>query len=719
MADIKEVRSIGETIVKNETGLDMPNFFDVLPHAEAANKGVELIYNTFRDNFYRYNEKIENVINQVDYVIPVTYEGENENEKQQKKVDEFMKFLLNAVAWDPEYDGFRSEKDRVSDKGNLLIGEEAFTDRLFKSLDLLKKSSLTKNNLFISSISKGSSSSSDPQIDYSAGANSDYMDIIDYENAFEELKYYEIKNGVVRRIESFKDTKTTMGYSKIQKDFMRYLVHSEGLLYSKNNFSEILPLRLASIFMRRFEHMMDSLIDNKENMQVFKELYQVQLAVSNPSGLRSVSEKIEVDKESKYTKYVTNDDVRYSDFSVRAVVDEEGKINHSATLTKYPEYVKSSFTDEKTGNTTTRIYRRSDYQKFDPIVHYVLVSRDTRSNTYSIGQTGSNLKYDIEEAFRPDIRNIQVRNPKNGLGETSREIKKGTIISLTAFSDPARQYKVYFEVGDRIKIKDSDKFKYDGVIVKAPESTIVDRTAPLESRIELERIVGDKNSPYSELAKMILNRAKDKDTLIHLLRTKKGDFGYSSTTLSKNMDIAKTAVAISVDIDKTKPDNNYDQTIIHEHIHRYTDLIFELNETPEGREKLSESDLVFIDTANKLWELYKQNPHKEFKDANKEVKKFITYGLTDGTLIEHLEKTKVDDKSLLDLLIDAIIRLFGAVEQPDIAQALEASFEMYITAEKSAANMVTQGSVSKIKSHIKGKKSSEEDAQTTIKECGI
>jgi len=415
MAEVKTILSIGESIDKNEIGIDIPEFFKVLPHAESAYIGVELIRDTLQDNFYRYNEKITKIVNSVDKVIPIDYEGENENEKDQKKTDEFMKFLLNAVGWDPEYKGFQSEPHRVTKKGNLLTGENAFQDRFFKNVAVLKKSSLTKNNLFISAISEGRSNSGGKQLDFAAGANSDYIDIIDYENAFNELRNYEIVDGKVKKLSTLGNEDITLGFSMLQKDFLRNIVLSQGLIYSKNNYAEIIPLELAAIFMTKFERVMDSMLSEESELAAFTDLYKVQLAVANPTKLKNISSsRIVRDENSEYKKYVTDTDGLYADFSVSAKLNANGSINVSGTKNAYPEYVKSSYTDEATNKTTTRVYKRVDYHEEETEVHYQLVSLEKRSNVYSVGQSEEALNYDIDEAFRPDIRNIQVKNPKDG-----------------------------------------------------------------------------------------------------------------------------------------------------------------------------------------------------------------------------------------------------------------------------------------------------------------
>jgi hypothetical protein len=490
-------------------------------------------------------------------------------------------------------------------------------------------------------------------------------------------------------------------------------------LYSKNNYAEILPLKLAAIFMKQFETMMDSLLNDEANMAKFKELFKVQLAVANSSVLESIKQrdKETVDENSKYAKYVTNTEDIYSDFHGLSVLDDKGNVDHSATIKTFPEYVKSSFTDEKTNKETTRIYRRVDYQKGDNKVHYQLVSRDTRSNTYSVGQQGSESSYDINEAFRPDIRNIQVKNPKSNILETSRVLKVGDAISLTSYTDAARQYKIYYEVTKKVKIKDSDKFKYTLEAMELYDFEYEDREA-LSIPKELKRIK-EETDIYNEVIDSLLKRKSILSRVINKNYTQE-DAGLTYKTVNSNLELS---INTSYNPNKITDGKILNEIIIHEEIHRYTssllDFFAAFSEEKSRALGVSEAEIQFAKEIIELYNQYIKSSHIVVDTRITDPSEFLAYGLTSPSVIKDLKSIMIENKSILTKLIEILTKLFGG--NISMHSALQTSFDNLMKTDELKFDTELDSIYSEESrlAKFKSNKFEVESAQETINKCGM
>lgn len=746
--EIEDVLSAKKSIfnVDKETGeingtndkflIKIDEILDRLPHVKEALDIVEKSNTLLESKFYRYNEKIRNTVKSIYNQINVKFNEKSKSLIKQRQTDEFMKIIISGVKWDPLYNGFKSEPKRTSFNKKVLSGEEAFLDRITTAVNILKKDDTLKKNPFIAELSIGRNGQGERVIRFDAGGNMDYADIIDYENAFEQLANIEIIDGKVVEKQLIPD-KFNQGYSKLQKDFLRYLILRDGLMYTKSNFAEIMPLRIMTIFQRAFETDMEKLIADKNALKSIKDLFMIQLVVKNPSSIPKrirANDKIIRNQTNPYLKYVVDTEDVYADFTVAFIRDEDGEINWSATYGKFPAYAKGIERTTDAGRTYTVIYRRGTYKKGDNFLTYQKVANNSLSGIYSTTNNKDAVNYDAEKAFRTDIRNIrQKEHTPNSDGSKiitiPQQLIHGRIISLTSHSDPARQDPRFYKVMTSKKVtredgseaieyrlesveeppyttkKESDKVfdkekeeKEDAIIQKKLEAGFGTEFIPeikgtknitkskkvgspkrtgivYDIDKQLERIV-DSGSSLAKIAKMV--RAKNAGMVSREATMKTG--GVVITRMKFRNDLSYIYEVLVNKSIAEGPEHIFDEVLIHEEIHRYTTtLIWKYQTLDNPKESMSSEEYEFVKRIDLLWKDYKKNQFRDFYAAGEifnNLDEFLAYGLTNPEFIEYLKNTKMSEdasRSLLNDLINAIIKLLGG--DPSIYAVLEKSFE--------------------------------------------
>lgn len=726
--------------------IDVENFFKELPHVQAAYDALEKTNTKLEEMFYRYNPVIKTAVKEVYKNKDISY-AEDPEEDDQKKTEEFMKFLLSSVKWDPAYKGFASEPERLTSKGNVLKGEYAFLDRMFESVSLLKNNPATKDNLFVSGISLGNGANAKKVINFAPASSMDYEDIIDYENAFDKLLYYEVVNGKIVKKDKLGNSKYTMELSKIQKDFMRYLILEQGLVHSKNNYAEVLPLRMMKIFHIQFEYLMDNVLANKTKLKELSNLFEVQVSVNNASSLPFIPsvDKVKIDEKNIYKMYIIDNESIFANFSSEPRRDAEGKIDVRKTNKDFPKFVRSGEKTSKTGNTYVDVYVQTHTDPETGMMYYQKVARQGIKNIYSVGKSGNEFSYKMNEAFRPDIRNITVGRPEEGneaLSNTNYDLRIGSTISLTAFADPARQDKYFYKVkGASNKTKDGKAYKKYSVELVSEPPTILGNIGEEEKYINFPNYknfedlsvreeltkVSNAHGRLAPIADLLLNRVSSLRNRINIDR----DSPYQGVTLNENT-VSKEGIIESnirtIINDTIFNEFSKDEIIIHEEIHRY--LNYMVNTSNEWAANgailpLTKPEQTFVKEANELYNLYKNsslyksNP-KFFKA--KDIGEFLAYGLTNKDFIKQLVDIKVDNSTLLQKLINSIVKLFEG--NVNIANLLNKSFSDLMVNQNLAADVYTlniDAFENLVDRQLENGSTeiTEEDLINALKQCGI
>ena len=219
------------------------------------------------------------------------------------------------------------------------------------------------------------------------------------------------------------------------------------------------------------------------------------------------------------------------------------------------------------------------------------------------------------------------------------------------------------------------------------------RNEPLNSKTELEKIVNSKQR-LSPIAKTILDYGKSLETRI--VNSDLSGGGLAGSQINFDTGEIETDVAIDLDNIKTvlkyRKDRSdfYEETVIHEEIHRYTQSLFDLKnaavDSGNWQETLkeiglTESDIAFVEEVEELYSQYLDNKvyNSDFSQPDSDIKEFITYGLTNADFIKQLDKIKVDNKTILNKLIESIVKLFKG--DVSLAKALDKSFKNFMKNE--------------------------------------
>lgn len=227
----------------------------------------------------------------------------------------------------------------------------------------------------------------------------------------------------------------------------------------------------------------------------------------------------------------------------------------------------------------------------------------------------------------------------------------------------------------------------------------------LNSKNELTRI--SKEGGYlGEIANMILRKRLSETSRINLISLPENYLGLTESQPDQHTwhgsKVHKTDVALdpsNISLAQRRGllgENAFDQTLVHEEVHRYTQSLFAtyremlaqgipLDSNPEA---LSPSDINFIEEVTELYRQYmtvrKKNP--KFKNAESTIDEFLAWGLTNPEFMEYLSTIKVENTSILEKLIEFLRRLFGG--SINMQQALKQSFDNYMKVDAYVGTML-------------------------------
>jgi hypothetical protein len=188
---------------------------------------------------------------------------------------------------------------------------------------------------------------------------------------------------------------------------------------------------------RDLENTLLNLVNNEDKLESLTDHFSIETAVNYTDKIKFFGKdavNLGTDKAKKYQG--VEDDI-YFDRKIAQILDNKGertivfpKIIAKQAFKKYNAYYKVAETNKGA------YYQRIASKNPKPLYN-------TDSNILKNG-------YNIDEAFRPDILNIQVADNTQSIIEFESDlIKEGDIISLTNFSDPARLNKQYVIINSK------------------------------------------------------------------------------------------------------------------------------------------------------------------------------------------------------------------------------------------------------------------------------
>jgi hypothetical protein len=293
-----------------------------------------------------------------------------------------------------------------------------------------------------------------------------------------------------------------------------------------------------------------------------------------------------------------------------------------------------------------------------------------------------------ERQYQKNKRTKDVFNQKEFKNQVNYSLKTVDILS----SDKAKQV---FAKGEKNGWS-LNKILTELQIPKEQKQIILDKNIKnpniLNSKEELDKIA-NSNSRLSKVAKLIANKISSATNRIVYAdfniidKSNAAGVAYSSLEdgiLKTDVGLNKSTIEQVIKYRKDLSDFK-EETIVHEEIHRFTQLLFQIDRV-KGDKTLKEigfskAEIDFVEEVKSLYSQYKatNNTNNDFNQPNTSIEEFITYGLTNGEFIKHISKIKVKNTTVLEKLISILTKLFG--NDISIKQALDKSFEDFMLAD--------------------------------------
>jgi len=613
--------------------VDMPDLMKTLPHIKSLIDVLEFEKKKIEESFIKYNESLFRIIKSKISSIDPSFD-DHESINEDKKLDDFIKFVNNSIRWDPQYNGFENEEEYVSeDKYRnkfYYTGADAFQKRFVDKVRLLKEMPALQRNIFVKSIQISRNAAGEETVIFPPGENMDFEDIIDFQNAFDELKNYKFEKGkiikkILTPIEDIRNVseeekekygeelRRSMEYSMLQKDFLRYLIVKNGLTYSPDSYIEIVPSRMKRLFQRAFERALynpkDGFLNDAMKINQLAEIYRLNLAVNKPDNIKevSISKNGIVRNENtlgeKYTYLEKDAEGHYlfADLTFKMVEDSKGNISVKASKRRYPLFIRSAIGKTKAGRTKLSVYRRVDVNHEKGLVMYQRVGSNNLVNKYSSVNL-KNVNYEVELAYNSGIPTFRTSTPSNPELSTVLELDPGTVVAFVEYSDTARISPKYYVVKSSKKVK--GKYEYEFEKTKEPEFEVSNakKDEALAYDILGNRLhskPGESVGTVSEILgkiKIATPRLEGIANMLLRLQSTQKNYIFSEDLPSRTLGTQRTKQSIAdgrlefrnnVYIDLNKiitafadlelTADQIAETILHEELHRYTHTIIQID----------------------------------------------------------------------------------------------------------------------------------------------
>lgn len=409
---------------------NIDNFFNVNPHIEAANKVLDNLASTSTAILYKHNKFITDFVKDAFSGYDIKLDKKEEKSEVLKR-NEFVKYLASGLDWEGnqlnnEENNTYSYKDG---KGvtQLLTGKKAFVQNFIDKIETLQNTEEFKKNKFINGISiKTNPKSGLRYITFNLGVNLTPADTQDLEDNFNALKGIIFSKDTNWNF-STKEVLPNEDFSNFQKEFVNYAILTTGLNFGVTNYTTILPPSIYIPFYKAFEGKLLNLINNKVELSKLKDNFRVELAVNYADKLPRIQEyPIPAQRyQDQQGEWVT----------ILAGVDNGivYDIKHKGTGLK--DFIKR----EDEGKIS--VYYKVAENEESKLSYYQKVSNKNYNVSYNLNENIIDKGYSLQEAFRPDYKNIQI-DSFNKL--TIKNAPKDTLFSVTEYSDYARTNKKWF-----------------------------------------------------------------------------------------------------------------------------------------------------------------------------------------------------------------------------------------------------------------------------------
>jgi hypothetical protein len=696
---ITEVNEEGDTVINENYSFDVPGFFTANPHILASYRVFQEARDLISQAFTKHRQEVTDLVKEIYSDVKVGL-AKDKFSDQFKVKEDFMHFLftsINNMSDIPMDMTFRNSKGHV-----VRHGAAAWSNHFAKDIDELKALFLKAgiSNAFLESIAvRETPFKREPYIQFTAGNNLQYEDILLLQEGFQTLSNYYVKDGKLKEIQV-----KSSEYSQLQEDFVKYAVINFGIQFSSSNYSLVLPADLIKEYINPFVEKLEKLIESG-NLYDYKDIFMHQLALNRGKDLPTV-------------RQVPTKTKGISDSTYSAGFDPKAQLYYSL---KFKKTEGKSYPRFMTYGSRGDVYMRVEPTERTEYAYYVKLGKSQDKVNYMV-KDRMVKEYSPIQAFTGTIPHIKLDDftvqeiTELKLSE-SQPVPEGGIIATSALDDSNRMNIRYFKVkevtGKEVKeftpapdvtyeltdiiyeVEEVSKVEIEHLLPVKEEKIELEthtptvntsfenskvnhagkvqssgiQTAKVSNILESMEAVG---SPYGKKVASFLREnfpeVLEEIEVVYYHEKSKDRLGYWDPKTPN-----KIYVALSY---KGKPisQDDIESTFIHELVHAFTVKNFRQPQTVEQRR-----------AADRIRALYKQFKKQSKKDGSKfygltNELEFIAEAMSNPKFQEYLDSFKVSNrhKNFLSWFMDALRQLFGVSVKEDsaLAKAFDASVKL-------------------------------------------
>lgn len=403
-------------------------------HIKSALAELERIVAYQEENFVRYNKEldslVDSVLNSKDYIsIDLTKGSAKRGQYRNADLvkEELMKYAM-ATMYDFSNTTPVDIKYSTKKKGTTfktLTGSQAWSYNhamLLKDLikfdeNLVNREASYEGNAFLNALEIIDNYKTNiPKVRFTIGGDIKTPDIIELQQAFDQLRNYKIETVNGKNKISYVKNSDTIGYTDLQRDILKYASVMYGMKFGTSNFIMTIPKRLMLEHDIAFNKLItsDAFYDNLKGM---KSHFALELAANNSESVKPFYEKpvliktVPVSEEKKVKVYSGSEDG--VEFDLKFEREEGSNITYPKIIVK-----------------NSKLYRRISDTEADTI-YYKSLGYVRNKSTYSVTKENFEKGYDVDKMVRQDIKYVGI----NKLGDVK-------------FKDNYRSY----EVGEKVMV---------------------------------------------------------------------------------------------------------------------------------------------------------------------------------------------------------------------------------------------------------------------------
>lgn len=447
-------------------GFDLSNILNSLPHLQSAKNTAEKLYEITSDILHVNNTNLKEFAANINRMIGSTSSSEDRvsgNERNKKIREEFVRFIASMVADTKSIPPIDVKKGQVSTP---VAGTQALSHRLALQVTDMKKKNTT--NAFLGRIEVNRDKRGIQYISSNASGITQ-----------EEL------------VEVYADFNRLD--PQLQEDILQYSIAKEGMLFAASNITMMIePKRFAGYDQRRAK-ILSELIEDPKKLDVLRNRFVVQYALTNPNllastGNKKISETIVEENGSKYG-------TRKDRLSTGETVFYDLKINND--LGEGPLFLSNPNYNQ----VYIRVHQDVLDQDTKGFSYYQVIAKGSASTSfYTVDQSDLNIQYSLETHF-----------PKNAL---VRAVEDGSINELILY----KQIKG-LEKGDKMVLRSHDDvLRADGIeviISNVSEEKQKDKITEITSTVSKVTFEEQRTdmTPFIELPEIGLDDTKEEPAM--------------------------------------------------------------------------------------------------------------------------------------------------------------------------------------------------------------